>query len=302
MRRASEKRAKRSRNRLITVFLTVVLLVGLCILLYPTVSNWWNERTASRVISSYDEAVAALSDEDYSAYFEAAEAYNQALQEVGSAAALVNPELVEGYENLLDITGTGIMGYITIEKIGVQLPIYHGTSNGVLTAGAGHLEGSSLPVGGEGTHCVISAHRGLPSATLFTNLDQLEEGDTFTITVLDRVFTYEVDQISIVLPDEVENLYIENGEDYCTLMTCTPYGVNSHRLLVRGHRVDNDETSHIRVTAEASEIDTFLVAMFIAIPLLVVLLIWLVIYTHRKKRKQQTSIQKEQDKHEEASL
>ncbi|MCC8182749.1 MAG: class C sortase [Clostridiales bacterium] len=299
MKRTGGTRTKRSRDRWITIILVAVLLVGLCILLYPTVSNWWNERTASRAISNYDEAVSALSDEDYSAYFEAAEAYNRALQEVGSAAALVDPDLVEGYEELLDVTGTGIMGYITIEKIGVQLPIYHGTSNSVLTTGAGHLEGSSLPVGGEGTHCVISAHRGLPSTTLFTNLDQLEEGDTFTITVLERVFTYEVDQITIVLPTETENLYIEDGEDYCTLMTCTPYGVNSHRLLVRGHRVDNADTSHIRVTAEASEVDTLLVALVLAIPMLAVLLIWLLVSTRRKRKPRPAhpiDAQKEKDK------
>lgn len=302
MKRIRRKRTSKNRDRLMTIILICVLLIGLAILLYPSVSNWWNERVMTRAVATYDEAVSNLTDEDYSAYFEAAEAYNEALQEVGSAAALSAPDLIEGYEETLDITGTGIMGYITIEKIDVQLPIYHGTDASVLQVGAGHLEGSSLPVGGEGTHCVISAHRGLPSSLLFTNLDQLEEGDTFTITVLDQVFTYEVDQISIVLPDEIENLYIEDGEDYCTLMTCTPYGINTHRLLVRGHRVDNEETSHIRVTAEASEIDTFLVALFLAIPLLAVLLIWLVIYTHKKKRKQQTSIQKEQDKHEEASL
>lgn len=242
----------------------------------------------SRVITDYGEAVSNLAEEDYSAYFEAAEAYNEALSEAGSAAALAEPSLVEGYEETLDITGTGIMGYITIEKIDVQLPIYHGTDASVLLAGAGHLEGSSLPIGGESTHSVISAHRGLPSALMFTNLDRLEEGDTFTITVLDRVLTYEVDQISIVLPDDVENLYIEEGEDYCTLMTCTPYGINTHRLLVRGRRVDTAETTHISVTAEAEEINTFLVALFIAVPLLIILLIGLFVSSRRSKTARQS--------------
>ncbi len=283
MERNKKQPAARKQSRVGTIALVCVFLLGLSLLIYPSFSNWWKERAQTRVVLSYDEAVSGLNDEDYSAIFEAADAYNQALAALGSAAALLSDEPVAGYEEVLDITGTGVMGYITIEKIDVELPIYHGTSDSVLSAGAGHLEGSSLPVGGESTHCVISAHRGLPSALLFTNLDQLEVGDTFTITVLNRVLTYQVDQITIVLPTEAENLYIEEGKDYCTLMTCTPYGINSHRLLVRGVRIETEETKLIRVTAEAYQVDTIIVASVAAVPLLLILLIWLLVSTRRKK-------------------
>ena len=296
MKRLEKKRTVKNRNRLWTMILLFALIAGLAILLYPTVSNQWNSRLMSRAVATYDETVADLSEEDYSAYFEAAEAYNEALREIGSAMTITVPDLVEGYEETLASTGTGIMGYVTIDKINVELPIYHGTDNSVLSVGAGHLEGTSLPIGGESTHSVISAHRGMPSALLFTNLDQLEEGDTFTITVLDQVFTYEVDQITIVLPDEIENLYIEEGEDYCTLMTCTPYGINTHRLLVRGHRVDNADAAHIRVTAEANKIDNWLVALFVAIPMLVILLIWLIVSTRKKSQRHDTQNTAENEK------
>ena len=191
---------------------------------------------------------------------------------------------MSGYTDTLDVSGTGIMGYITISKIGVELPVYHGTSDGVLQVAAGHLEGSSLPVGGAGTHAVISAHRGLPSAKLLTNLDELEVGDTFTITVLDRVLTYEVDQISIVLPTETDLLQPVEGKDYVTLMTCTPYGINSHRLLVRGRRIETpDKLKHIRVTSEATKIEPIITAPIIALPLLLALLIWLLFSTRKRK-------------------
>ncbi|MCD8015560.1 MAG: class C sortase [Lachnospiraceae bacterium] len=214
-----------------------VLEIGLVIcfaaLAYPTFSDWWNSKTQTHAIATYTETVDDMSEEEYTAMLEAAQAYNEMLYELGSSAALTQAEQIdEDYWDILDVSGTGIMGYITIDRINVNLPIYHGTDEGVLQIAAGHLEGSSLPIGGENTHSVISAHRGLPSSLLFTNLDKLEVGDTFTITVLDEVLTYEVDQITIVLPDEIEGLYIEEGKDYCTLMTCTPYGVNSHRLLV----------------------------------------------------------------------
>lgn len=175
------------------------------------------------------------------------------------------------------------MGYITIDKINVQLPIYHGTSDSVLQVGVGHLEGTSLPVGGASTHCVLSAHRGLPSAVLFTNLDRLEAGDTFTVTVLDRLLTYEVDQISIVLPEQVQDLLITDGQDYMTLMTCTPYGINTHRLLVRGRRVENAAEKHINVTPDATRIDPMLVAPVVALPILLLLLTVLLV-RFRKRR------------------
>ncbi|MCD7856876.1 MAG: class C sortase [Clostridiales bacterium] len=268
-----------------TALLIAAFFVGLAVLLYPTVSNWWNHRVTTQIVSTYDSAVDDMTEEDYSAWFQAAEAYNEALNAVGSATAISHPDLVdEDYWDILDITGTGVMGYITIEKIDVQLPIYHGTDVNVLQVGAGHLEGTSLPVGGESTHAVISAHRGLPSALLFTNLDDLEVGDTFTITVLDRVLTYEVDQIAIVEPDDLKNLCVQEGKDYCTLMTCTPYGINTHRLLVRGVRIETTDEPILRVTAEAYKIDTFTVASVLAALILVALLIWLLVVTRRKKR------------------
>ena len=232
-----------------TIILILIFLVGLSVMLYPTVSDYVNQRHQSRALASYDETVNEMSDADYTAYFEAADAYNQRL--AATPNSFFTPEQVSGYDETLDVSGTGIMGYITIPRIGVELPVYHGTSDGVLQVAAGHLEGSSLPVGGAGTHAVISAHRGLPSAKLFTNLDELEAGDTFTITVLDRVLTYEVDRISIVLPTETDLLQPVEGQDYVTLMTCTPYGINTHRLLVRGHRVNTRESQkHVRVTAD----------------------------------------------------
>ena len=203
-----------------TIILILVFFVGLSVMLYPTLSDYVNQLHQSRAVATYAEDVDNLTDADYSAYFEAADAFNA--QIAADPDALFHADRFTSYNATLDVTGTGIMGYITIEKIGVELPIYHGTSDGVLQIAAGHLEGTSLPVGGESTHAVISAHRGLPSAKLFTNLDQLEVGDTFTITVLDRVLTYEVDQISIVLPTETDNLKVVDGKDYVTLMTCTP--------------------------------------------------------------------------------
>ncbi len=219
----------------------IFLLAGLGLLCYPAFSSWWNAGTQSRAVATYDAAVSVLPEKDFSEFFEAAQAYNEAVCRMGSARTLTNPACLEeyAYEDLLNITGTGVMGYVTIDKISTELPIYHGTSGSVLSAGAGHLEGSSLPIGGESTHSVISAHTGLPSALLFTRLDQLEIGDTFEITVLNERSVYEVDRISVVEPTEFENLYIEDGEDCCTLMTCTPYGINTHRLLVRGRRTES---------------------------------------------------------------
>ncbi len=265
-----------------TIALIVIFFVGLSVLLYPTVSDLVNQRNQTRAVAGYRETTENMTEEEYNAYFVAADEYNQKLAEADNP--LSDPEQVEGYEQTLDISGTGIMGYVTIDKIGVQLPIYHGISDQVLAIAAGHLPGSSLPVGGESTHAVISAHRGLPSAKLFTNLDQLQEGDTFTITVLNRVLTYEVDQISIVLPENTEDLAIEEGKDYCTLLTCTPYGINTHRLLVRGHRIETANTPHINVTAEAYQIEPIVIVPFIAVPLLLLLLLGLLARSRRKKR------------------
>ena len=277
-----------------TIILILIFLVGLSVMLYPTVSDYVNQKNQSRAVASYSEEVENLSDVDYQAYFDAADDYNRRLAETPDA--FYRPEEVSGYTDTLDVSGTGIMGYITISKIGVELPVYHGTSDGVLQVAAGHLEGSSLPVGGAGTHAVISAHRGLPSAKLFTNLDELEVGDTFTITVLDRVLTYEVDQISIVLPTETDLLQPVEGKDYVTLMTCTPYGINTHRLLVRGKRIENAENQkHIRVMADALRIEPIIVAPALAVPMLLVMLVVMLAVPRLRKRKNQ----REENHHEE---
>lgn len=271
------------RKNLSTIILILIFLVGLSVMLYPSVSDAVNRKHQSRAVADYAEEVEQLSDADYQTYFDAADAYNRQLNTTPNA--FYKPDLVSGYAQTLDISGTGIMGYITIPKISVELPIYHSTDEGVLQVAAGHLEGSSLPVGGAGTHAVISAHRGLPSAKLFTNLDELEVGDRFTITVLDRVLTYEVDQISIVLPTEIDQLLPTEGMDYVTLMTCTPYGINTHRLLVRGKRVETTESQkHIRVAADAFRIEPIIVAPILAIPMLLAALVGVLVAPHLRKR------------------
>ena len=218
-----------------TILVLLCFLIGLSLLLYPSVSNWWNSLHGSSVIVEYNAAQEELSAEDYEALFAAADDYNRNISEIDFP--LMYCDQAAGYEQVLNLDGSGVMGYIHIPKIKVKLPILHGTSEGVLQKAIGHLQGTSLPTGGAGNHCVLSAHRGLPSARLFTDLDQIKTGDDFTLTVLNRELHYEVDQILTVEPHEVEALYPVEGEDYCTLVTCTPYGVNSHRLLVRGRRI-----------------------------------------------------------------
>ena len=218
------------------ILLTFGFVIGISVLLYPAFSNFWNSKTQSRAIVDYESVLEHLEPEDYSAIFQTAYDYNEALRAI--EFPLRNYEEVPGYYDTLKIEGTSIIGYVKIEKIGVELPIYHGTSDEVLNRGVGHLEGSSLPVGGENTHSIMSAHRGLPSAKLFTDLDRLEIGDTFQITVLDQVLTYQVDQVKVITPREIDDLQIVEGKDYCTLFTCTPYGINTHRLLVRGIRIE----------------------------------------------------------------
>lgn len=265
-----------------TIFLVLILLTGLSLLLYPTVSDYWNSFTQSRAIASYVEQVAAIEENEYEEILGSAKAYNASFSGKDKLWVL-NEEQTEAYNQQLNVDGNGIMGYVEIPSINCSLPIYHGTSESVLQVAIGHIEGSSLPVGGEGTHCVISGHRGLPSAKLFTNIDQLTEGDLFMLNVLDEVLTYQVDQIRIVEPDDLSELTVEAGEDLCTLVTCTPYGVNSHRLLVRGHRVDNVEASTVRVAADAIQLDEMAVAMAVAVPILIILLVWLLVH-YRKKR------------------
>ncbi|MDD6441332.1 MAG: class C sortase [bacterium] len=275
---------KKKADNFINIILVLVLFVGLSLLLYPTVSDYWNSFHQTRAITTYAEEVADLNEEEYERLWNAAQDYNRALAQRGIHFVLTD-EQIEEYEQMLDVSGLGVMGYIEIPEIRCSLPIYHGTDEAVLQIAIGHLEWSSLPVGGENSHCVLSGHRGLPSAKLFTNLDQLKEGDIFMLRVLDEVLTYEVDQIRIVEPQEVDDLQIENGKDYCTLVTCTPYGINTHRLLVRGHRIENIEDSDsIHVTADAIQIEPLLVAPIVAIPILLILLILLLIPKQPKKK------------------
>ena len=267
-----------------TIALIVVFFVGVSVLLYPTVSDYWNSLHQSQAITTYADSVENMDEQDYEKLWDAAVSYDQKLFQSGHGLGLKDEEKEE-YNELLDVSGTGIMSYIEIPKIKCSLPVYHGTDEGVLQIAVGHIEGSSLPVGGLNTHCVLSGHRGLPSAKLFSNLDKLEEGDIFMIRTLDQTLTYEVDQIRIVLPDEVEDLKIEEGKDLCTLVTCTPYGINTHRLLVRGHRVANQEEAEaVRVTADAMLVDNRIVAMCIAVPVLVLLLIYVAFGGRRRKR------------------
>ena len=270
------------KNKLINIFLILALVAGLSLLLYPTVSDYWNSLHASQAVASYDQAVKSMDEGKYDELLQRAGQYNRDLFLRGTLFALTDEER-EDYNSQLDIDGSGVMGYIEIPTIKVSLPIYHGTSDDVLQVAVGHLEWSSLPVGGESTHCVLSGHRGLPSAKLFTNLDQLAEGDLFVIRTLDEVLTYEVDRILIVLLSELQALAAEEGKDLCTLVTCTPYGVNSHRMLVRGHRVDN-QSEAVRLTADAIRIDPLLVAPIAAIPLLLALLLLLAAAPKKKSR------------------
>lgn len=269
-----------------SIVILIMFIVGLSVLLYPAISEYINSKHASRVISEYNEKLSDSSESELNELFAEAENYNKRIRD--NPSAFFEPSLIGGYEDVLDITGTGIMGYIDIDKINVELPIYHGIRKEVLQIGAGHLTGTSLPVGGESTHCVLSGHRGLPSARLFTDLDELEIGDTFTVNVLDRRFTYEVDQIKTVLPEEYDDLRIVDGKDYCTLLTCTPYGINTHRLLVRGVRIENDENKKLGVFVrnEAFRIDPLIVAPIAAVPLLVITFTLIFISDKRNRKKQ----------------
>lgn len=278
--KAAEEAPKRRRKgpSLSTVILVVILLAGVCILLYPSVSDWWNSMHATRAIAGYVTAVEDMSGQEKEAMLEAAKAYNERL--ANGVNFTLTEEEYEEYESLLNIGGTGIMGYVQISAIGVNLPIYHSVDESVLQIAIGHIPGSSLPVGGERTHAILSGHRGLPSAKLFSDLDQMVEGDTFTVNIMDQTTTYMVDQIRIVLPEETDELAIRDGRDYCTLVTCTPYGINTHRMLVRGRRIDNI-AGEVVVVAEAVRIPTYVVIPAVGVPLLFILLVIMLIYYRR---------------------
>lgn len=264
-----------------TVFFTIILIVGVGVMLYPVISDWWNSKVQSRAIASYDNAVADLDDSEAQLMLFEASEYNR--QIAALSAPLAEYDQIAGYEDILDVSGTGIMGYVTIPTIQVEIPIYHGTSDEVLNIAAGHLQGTAFPIGGESTHAVISAHRGLPTSKLFTDLDKLVVGDTFTVTVLNNIYTYEIEDILIVLPHEVDKLAVISGGDYVTLMTCTPYGVNTHRLLLRSHRIETVYQSTVRVNADAVQVDPMLVVPLIAAPLVVGLIIFWIFGGKKKK-------------------
>ena len=275
---------KKKKGNFTTFILVLILLTGLSLLLYPSVSNYWNSLHQTKAIAKYAEDVVNLDNDTYDQLWQDAASYNQSLL-TRSNPYLLSDEQKAEYDRLLDVSGLGVMGYIEIPSIDCSLPIYHGTEESVLQIAVGHLKWSSLPVGGESTHCVLSGHRGLPSAKLFTNLDKLQAGDIFLLRVLDEVLTYEVDQILIVEPQETGSLRIEKGKDYCTLVTCTPYGINTHRLLVRGHRIDNiEEAKTVRVTADAIQIEPLLVAPVVAIPILLLLMILLLLPKQPRKK------------------
>lgn len=249
----------------------IMFILGIVILLYPSISQYYNSFVQSSAVSNYDKIFANMKDKDYSKDFKDADSYNQKLLKL--KYPLAQYKKISGYKDLLNVNNNGMIGYISINKIKVEIPIYHGTGASVLNVAVGHLEGSSLPVGGKSTHSVLSAHRGLPSAKLFTDLNKIEVGDIFEITVLDRKLTYQVDKISVVEPNDVTNLKIKKNEDYVTLMTCTPYGLNTHRLLVRGVRIENIENKKIYVTTEAFKINSLIVAPIVASPIILVLLL-----------------------------
>lgn len=281
------------RLKLATKILIAVCIVGFAILAYPKFSNYWNESHSTKMIAGYSDALNKLSEDKNREMWTNAVEYNSEIASLPNQR-LMSVERKQQYEMVLNIDGNGVMGFIDIPKIGVSLPLYHGTSSNVLQVAVGHIEWTSLPVGGVGTHCAVSGHRGLPSAKLFTDLNKLREQDTFTVNVLNQVLTYEVDQIRTVLPNETDGILIEEGMDYCTLITCTPYGINTHRLLVRGHRIENTQKG-ATVISEAVLVDQLIVAFYLAVPL-VFILFMAVMLKKTPKKKPAVIIPKEESK------
>ena len=269
------------KSRKTTIILLISFFIGLSVLLYPSISSFWNAKTQSKAIVDYESMLSQYKPEDYTAFFDAAHDYNQRLSRLDNP--MQNYFQLNDYNQILNLGETGMIGYVSIPKISQELPVYHGTSNSVLSIAVGHLEGTSLPVGGESTHAVVSAHRGLPTAVLFTHLDRMEFGDTFHFTILDRTITYEVDQIRIVEPNDSSLLQIAPGKDYCTLLTCTPYGINTQRLLVRGHQVDASQTRNLYVANEAYRIEPLIVMPVVALPIIFVLLIYVMFAPVKKE-------------------
>lgn len=277
-------------SRIISVIMGIVLIVGVSCLLYAPIKDWWDRLQQNKEISTYEVAVAQTDNTELEEMWDKAVAYNEKLKNKPVSYTLSDEETAE-YNLLLDVSGTGIMGYVEVKKQNIRLPIYHGTSEGVLQIAVGHLTGSSLPTGGAGTHSVLTGHTGLISAKLFTDIDQMEEGDTFTVTVLDHVLTYQVDQIKVVLPSELYALRIEDGQDYTTLVTCTPYGVNSHRLLVRGHRIATPESADKAKSVIDAKKDAIIINLQLAVPFIAggaVIALIIVMLVRKRKRNKKT--------------
>ena len=289
---------KKKKHRVSNWILVLILLIGLGIFFYPSFSEYWNSLHQSRAILGYAERVAEMSNEEYETIWNASLEYNEQLLSLPNRWLIgYDEELTEDYESQLNVDATGNMGYITIPKIDVNLPIYHGTSDAVLQTSIGHIEGTSLPSGSAhsdeedflkpdfASHCVLSGHRGLPSARLFSDLDVMEVGDIFYLTILDQTLTYEVDQITVIEPEDTQELEIIPGRDLCTLMTCTPYGINTHRLLVRGSRIENEKQKlNVRITADGLRIAPLYVAPFIAVPVLLLMVIWVLVMTGGRRK------------------
>ena len=270
------------KKHFLTMIIVAVILVGIGLLAYPSVANYWNQFHQTRAIMAYNDTVSSLSTEDYKKILNDAKEYNKKLGETGIVWKMSKAQKAE-YEKQLAVDTSGIMGYVSVPKFHIKLPVYHGTNESVLQIAIGHLEQTSLPVGGDSSHCEVSGHRGLPSARLFTDIDKIKEGDTWTMNVLNETLTYECDQIRIVEPEDLSNLQITQGKDYCTLITCTPYGVNTHRLLVRGHRIPNVD-GNANLTADAIQIEPIYIAPFLAIPIILILLIALIASTRKAKK------------------
>ena len=269
------------RKNLVTIILVGLMFIGVGLIIYPSVSDYWNSFTQSRIIMSYADSISEMDSDEYERIMSSARQYNEELKMKESRWTMTEEEWSR-YMSELNVDGAGSMGYITIPKIDIMLPINHSTEEKVLQSAIGHIEGTSLPVGGEGTHCVLSGHRGLPTARLFTDLDKLKEGDTFTLTIMNEMLTYQIDQIRIVEPTDYSLLQFEEGADYCTLLTCTPYGINTQRLLVRGKRIANPN-GEAKVVADAIQVEATYVAPFIAVPIIFVLLLWMVIAARARR-------------------
>lgn len=271
------------KKHFVTLIIVLVFVAGLGLLIYPSFANWWNSLHQAKVIMDYADTVAELDQEDYDRILNSAKKYNKNLAKTGILWTMNKDQKAE-YKRQLSVDKSGVMGYISIPKIHIKLPIYHGVAEKVLQTSIGHIEGSSLPIGGKSSHCIVSGHRGLPSAKLFSDIDRLKEGDVWTMTILNETVTYEVDKIWIVEPNDLSKLSIEKGKDYCTLVTCTPYGVNTHRLLVRGHRIPNLNGS-ADVIADAMQIEPVYIAPFVAAPILLILILMLLFRTRKGKKR-----------------